>query len=391
MIKVGFGVSALVKGMAGGGIDGIGNYTLEMLRRMEAISNGTVTSDTQLYSAPIRLMPFAFGDEVPPNLTEVPGITLGHYSLSALFSATTGLSCPGLSDFSKTVDLIHATDHWVPKCSRVPVIATLMDAIPLSHPQWVSGKLRGLKNALWKKAANWADSVITISEYSKIELSTWCGIPLEAIRVIPLGVDERWYNEVSETRLASIREKYKLPKSYFVSVGTLQPRKNVAATIQAHRALSPAERESHPLIIVGRAGWKCEDVLALIQLEAPSGLVRWLEHVPADDLLPVIKQARGMIFPSLAEGFGLPVIEAFAAQVPVVTSNTTSLPEVAGDAALMIDPHDVEAISQAMARLIADDKLVSELKVKGLARAKTFTWDACTNRTLDVYREVLGR
>ena len=113
--------------------------------------------------------------------------------------------------------------------------------------------------------------------------------------------------------------------------------------------------------------------------------------MPADDLLPVIKPARGLIFPSLAEGFGLPVIEAFAAQVPVITSNTTSLPEVAGDAALMIDPHDVEAISQAMTRLIADDALVSELKVKGLARAKTFTWDACSNRTLDVYREVLGR
>lgn len=391
MIKVGFGVSALVKGMAGGGIDGIGNYTLEMLRRMEAISNGTVTSNTQLYSAPIRLMPFAFGDEVPANLTEVPGITLGHYSLSALFSATTGLSCPGLSDFSKTVDLIHATDHWVPKCSRVPVVATLMDAIPLSHPQWVSGKLRGLKNALWKKAANWADRVITISEYSKLELSNWCDIPLNKITVIPLAVDERWYNDVASVRLTKVREQYKLPPSFFVSVGTLQPRKNLAATIHAHRSLTSAERLQHPLVIIGRAGWKCEDVIELIEQDAASGAIRWLKHVPADDLLPVVKMARAMLFTSLAEGFGLPVLEAFAAQVPVITSNTTSIPEVAGEAAIMIDPTDIAAMATAMRNIVADDVLHNKLRQLGLARAKCFSWDTCASATLEVYNQVLGR
>jgi alpha-1,3-rhamnosyl/mannosyltransferase len=391
MIKVGFGVSALAKGLAGGGIDGIGNYTLEMLRRLEGISNGSVSDTDTLYAAPIRLFPFAFGSEVPSSLTEVPGVSLGRYSLSAAFSVFTGLSSPGINTFGKQVDLIHATDHYVPKCSLVPVVATLMDAIPLSHPHWLRDDLRGLKNALWKRAAGWADAVITISEYSKIELSKWCDISLDRITVIPLAVDERWYNDVASVRQAGIREKYKLPQSYFVSVGTLQPRKNLAAVIQAHRSLTPAERLRCPLVIVGRAGWKCEDVLALIEEESASGSVRWLQHVPADDLLPVVKMARGMLFPSLAEGFGLPVLEAFAAQVPVITSTTTSLPEVAGDAALSIDPSDINAMSNAMRQLIENDVLHADLVQRGFARAKQFTWDTCATSTLALYNRVLGR
>ena len=391
MIKVGFGVSALVKGLAGGGIDGIGNYTLEMLRRLEEISNGSVAQTDSLYAAPIRLMPFAFGTEVPRSLTEVPGIKLGRYSVSAAVSALTGLNCPGISSLGKQVDLIHATDHYVPKCSRVPVVATLMDAIPLSHPQWLRDDFRGLKNALWKRATGWADAVIAISEYSKIELSKYCDIPLDRITVTPLAVDERWYNDVAAARLESVREKYKLPQSFFVSVGTLQPRKNIAAVIHAHRSLTPAERLQCPLVIIGRAGWKCEDVIALIEEESASGAVRWLQHVPADDLLPVVKMARGMLFPSLAEGFGLPVLEAFAAQVPVITSNTSSLPEVAGDAAISVDPSDIEAMSNAMHRLIEDKDLHANLVQLGLARAKQFTWDSCAAKTLNVYERVLGR
>jgi alpha-1,3-rhamnosyl/mannosyltransferase len=391
MIKVGFGVSALVKGLAGGGIDGIGNYTLEMLRRLEDISNGSVATTESLYAAPIRMMPFAFGTPVPANLTEVPGVTLGRYSVSAAFSVATGLNFPQINGFAKQVDLIHATDHYVPKCTRVPVVATLMDAIPLSHPQWLRDEFRSIKNALWKRAANWADAVITISEYSKVELSRFCGIPLNSITVIPLAVDERWYYDVAQARLAKVRELYKLPQSYFVSVGTLQPRKNVAATIQAHRALAPAERLRCPLVIIGRAGWKCQDVLALIEQVSASGAVRWLQHVPADDLLPVVKMARGMLFPSLAEGFGLPVLEAFAAQVPVITSNTTSLPEVAGDAAISIDPTNIEAMSQAMRQLMDDDLLHADLVQRGLNRAKQFTWDTCAASTFEVYKRVLGK
>ena len=382
MMRVGFGVSALCTGLAAGGLDGIGNYTREILGHYQdpGVAHG---------SRP-QLVPFAFGRPVPASLCGSEGISLGHYSVGTAWSALTTADFPGIARLARQVDLIHATDHSVPKCASVPVVATLMDAIPLSHPEWVGSELRTLKNALWKRAASWADSVITISEYSRTELARWIGIDPSRITVIPLGVNESWYRTVSDEALARVRQKYALPEQFFVCVGTLQPRKNVGRTIEAHRALPDAVRRRCPLVIIGRAGWRCEDVLSLIEQESASGAVRWLQHVPDDDLLPVLKHATALLFPSLAEGFGLPVVEAFAAGLPVITSNTTSLPEVAGDAALMIDPLDVDAISGAMARVLDDGALADRLRGLGLARARQFTWQQCARATVGVYDAVLA-
>jgi alpha-1,3-rhamnosyl/mannosyltransferase len=401
MMRVGFGVTALCKGLAGGGSDGIGNYTLEMLRQFG------VRDD-------LSLVPFAFGQTVTGEvLSELnhaapsapalktkrsaadsadrSGITLGRYPLNAAWSAATSLNFFGINRLNQKVDLIHATDHYVPKCAPVPLVATLMDAIPLSHPHWSRGNHRGLKNALWIRAANWADQIITISEYSKLELAKWTGISLNKISVIPLGVDKRWFREVPAAEFAQVRARYALPERFFISVGTLQPRKNIEGAILAHRSMPLAERQRVPLVIVGRAGWKCEAVLKMIDEDTSSGAVRWLQHVPEADLLAVVKSANALVFASLAEGFGLPVLEAFAAQVPVVTSNTTSLPEVTGDAALTVNPLDIAALNTAMTRVIGDEVLANDLKQRGLRRAQSFNWQACATATVGVYQEVLAR
>ncbi len=382
MMRVGFGVSALCKGLAGGGLDGIGNYTREIL--------GQYKSPAFPLQPNLQLVPFAFGSPVPDALAGSSGVTLGRYSVGAAWSAMTGANCPGIGRLAGQVDLIHATDHYVPKCSTVPVVATLMDAIPLSHPHWLRSDFRALKNALWSRAARWADAVITISEYSRTELTRWAGIEPSRITVIPLGVGQAWYRDVPQAELERVGEKYRLSGTFFISVGTLQPRKNLARTIQAHRALPDAVRRRCPLVIIGRAGWRCEDVLALIDQESGTDAVRWLQHVPDQDLLPVLKQATGLLFPSLAEGFGLPVVEAFAAQVPVITSNTTSLPEVAGDAALQVDPLDIDALSAAMTSLLQDGDLAERLRRRGLARARQLTWQACAQATAGVYAAVLA-
>jgi alpha-1,3-rhamnosyl/mannosyltransferase len=239
MMRVGFGVTALCKGLAGGGSDGIGNYTLEMLRQFGARDD-------------LSLVPFAFGQPVagevfkelkhaapsaPAEQTEIDGesglssnrnpsaaqleskrgeansddnsgITLGRYPLNAAWSAATGFNFFGINRLNQKVDLIHATDHYVPKCAPVPLVATLMDAIPLSHPHWSRGNHRGLKNALWIRAANWADQIITISEYSKLELAKWTGISPNKISVIPLGVDKRWFRDVPAAEFAQVRARY---------------------------------------------------------------------------------------------------------------------------------------------------------------------------------------
>jgi len=182
---------------------------------------------------------------------------------------------------------------------------------------------------------------------------------------------------------------YQLPETFFISVGTLQPRKNVESTILAHRAFIAAERARTPLIIIGRAGWKCEEVTKLIEEDSTSGAVRWLNHVPDADLLPVLKLASALVFPSLGEGFGLPVLEAFAASVPVITSNSSSLPEVAGDAAILINPLDVDAISNAMKQVLENLDLVMLLRQRGVARARRFSWQTCADLTLEVYKRML--
>lgn len=396
-MRVGYGVTALCNGLAGRGLDGIGNYTRELMLRMASLS------DTP---QPIELVPFAFGCAIPKDLSSrvaavqhsssstaspqlLNSIELGRYSANTAWSVATGANFFGIDVLTKQVDLIHATDHYIPKCKPAPLIATLMDAIPLSHPQWLRSEFRSIKNMLWTRAANWADEVITISDYSKVELSKWAGIPLNKITVIPLGVDERWFREVSEVDKAQVRTKYQLPENFFISVGTLQPRKNVESTIKAHRLLSHNERLRTPLIIVGRAGWKCDEVIRLIEEDATTGAVRWLQHVPDAELLPVLKLAAALVFPSLGEGFGLPVLEAFAASVPVITSNTTSLPEVAGDAAISVDPLDIDQIKVAMNQMLDDDVLVRNLKTQGLVRAHAFTWQACALSTLQVYQRII--
>lgn len=375
MMRIGFGVTALSNGLFGGGLDGIGNYTREIMSRISA-------------SPEVELVPFSFRAKILSEMGQ--GVQLGRYSVNTAWSVATGANFYGIGDLVKRVDLIHATDHYVPRCKPAPLVATLMDAIPLSHPQWLRSEFRGVKNFLWKRAANWADEVITISEYSKVELSKWAGIPLDKITVIPLAVDERWYRVVGDEEFARVRSQYQLPETFFVSVGTLQPRKNVESTIRAHRALSQAERVRTPLIIIGRAGWKCEQTLKMIEEDSASGAVRWLKHVPDADLLPVIKLASALLFPSLGEGFGLPVLEAFAANVPVITSNTSSLPEVASNAAILLNPLDIDEISSAMKQTLEDSGHMQKLKAHGLTRARGFTWEVCAKETIKIYEKVLS-
>jgi alpha-1,3-rhamnosyl/mannosyltransferase len=393
---VGFGATALAKAQAGGAHDGLSHYTQELLTRFEQRSDlacvpfsfGTALPavDRMLLGDDQHAAPEAHPDAHPKAQSQV----LRPYPAAAAWSVLSGQDFIGVDRLASRIDLLHATDHHIPKCQSVPVVATLMDAIPFSHPEWTNGSFRSLKNALWRRAIGWADRVITISDYSKNELIKWAGVQPDKIEVISLGVDQRWFNEVTYEQCASVRQAHRLPDNFFISVGTLQPRKNVISTIQAHRALSPRHRKQYPLVIVGRAGWKCEDTLAMIEQDSRAGAVHWLPQVTDEDLFVIVKMAHGLVFPSLAEGFGLPVLEAFAAQAPVITSNTTSLPEVAGDSALCVSPLDVEAIAEAMRQLIDDNALCQTLKRKGLKRALQFSWDTCADSTLTVYQKTLA-
>jgi alpha-1,3-rhamnosyl/mannosyltransferase len=264
-----------------------------------------------------------------------------------------------------------------------------MDAIPLSHPEWMRMRFREIKTMFWRRSARWATHIITISEYSKREIVTHFGIADEKISVIPLGVDERWFRPTSRGVAQKTLTKLDLPESFFLCVGTLQPRKNIARVIEAYRSLPQYVQTERPLVIIGQAGWGCEEMVSALVSGNYGKSVRWLNYVTDDDLLAIMGNAAALVFPSLYEGFGLPVLEAFAANVPVITSNGSALPEVAGGAAKLVNPLNSGSIAYAMLELLENPALAEMLRAKGHARALDYTWKQTAAMTSDVYRKIL--
>jgi len=372
-LGIGIGTTVLCNGITAAGIDGIGHYTQELL-------DGLSVDPT------LTVRPFAFGPgAMLPN--GLAPIELQRFALGSLPSLLFGQSYWGSRTLRSRVDVVHATDHLIPRMKGVQVLATIMDAIPLAHPEWVNYRFRTIKNAIWRNTAAFADHFITISEHSKGDLINYFGLREERISVTPLGVGKRWFAKPAARLLQNVRERYQLPENFFLFVGTLQPRKNVARIIDAHRSLAPAMRRSHPLLIIGREGWQCDDVLDRLHADDPQ--VRWLQYVPGDDLPVILRCASALVFASLHEGFGLPVLEAFAAEVPVITSKITSLPEVAGDAALLVNPYDCDNIAWAMQQLCDDSTLAAHLRQAGLSRARAFSWNKTTRATIDIYRRLV--
>ena len=374
-MRLGIGCTALARGQLSGHMDGIGTYTTELLK------HGFSTNEE---GAPVRVVFGRKFAEVIPDGYALPMV----YSAAAATSAATGLPFFGAKGLESRIDLFHATDHYIPKLRRTPVVATIMDVIGIRHPEWVNPSLRHFKNALFKKAVGWADQIITISDYSAADIADWLGPGGPKITSIPLGVSEDYFKPVAADVKAATLAKYNLCPGYFIAVGTLQPRKNVARIIQAHALLPVHVRKQHPLVVVGQNGWRTDELmLTLAQLEA-DGFGRWLKYVPRQDLFSLLQCAQALVFPSLYEGFGLPVLEGFASGIPVITSNTTSLPEIVGDAAVMVNPLSVEEIAHAMQQMVEQPEMRNLLISKGLIQAEKFTWQQTAQRTQDVYRDM---
>jgi glycosyltransferase involved in cell wall biosynthesis len=243
-----------------------------------------------------------------------------------------------------------------------------------------------------------ASHVIADSTATKRDLVQLYGTDPDRITVIPLGLDELFQPVTDPARLADVRARYGIPGDYLLYVGTLQPRKNLVRLIEAWARviadcrLQIADLGRWTLVLAGKKGWLYEEIFATVRRLGLEGRVLFPGYVPEEDLPALLSGATAFVWPSLYEGFGLPVLEAMACGTPVIAANVSSLPEVVGDAGLLVDPLDSEALAAAMQRLLADAdpstplraSLRAELRQRGLARAKLFSWPRCARETLAV-------
>lgn len=291
------------------------------------------------------------------------------------------------SFFRVEADIYHFVNFVVPPRVKGRIINTVYDMVYKTFPQTMEkANYRKLDRSL-KDSCSRADAVITISENSKQELMGYLGVPEEKIHIIPPGVDLSVYKpmEALSKAMADIRQKYSLPEKYLLYLGTIEPRKNIPTVIRAFHQFSLSDKQGYKLVVAGKKGWMFQEVFDLVTSLGLKDKVIFSGYVDEEDKPYIYAGADVFLFPSLYEGFGMPPLEAMACGVPVITSNTSSLPEVVGDAGIQTDPLDVEAISSAIMQLTSDSELRQTLVAKGLQRAQGFTWTDSVKKLLKVY------
>jgi glycosyltransferase involved in cell wall biosynthesis len=287
------------------------------------------------------------------------------------------------------VHLFHATEHLLPKLTRARSVFTLHDTAYLLFPEYHLPRNRIYLRAMMPRFLERADRVIAVSENTRRDALRLYRLDPGKIEVIPEGVDARFRPEVDDTIVSAVRRRYDLPERFILCISTIEPRKNLTTLLEAYAAL----RHDHPdvrLVIVGGKGWLFERFFERLRSLGLEGEVVLTGYVPDEDVPALLNAAELFAFPSEFEGFGLPPLEAMACGVPVVCSNAASLPEVVGEAGVLLPPRDVAAWVEALGRLLDDAQLREDLRARGLERASRFTWDAAARRTLDVYRSVMA-
>ena len=287
-------------------------------------------------------------------------------------------------------DLCHFTNFLGPYFTKAPYVVTFHDMTLELLPECHTWKKRLLTRALSPEIARGARLIITPSQSAKRDLSRLFAIPEEKIRAIPHAPDSQFRPQRDRESAARIEKRYGIRKPYLLYVGTLEPRKNLQRATTAFSRISSRYPE-HSFYLAGELGWRSKELLRTLDgIPYRDRIVR-LGYVAEEDLAALYSNAELFVYPSLYEGFGFPVIEAMACGAPVVTSNTSSLAEIANGAALLVDPHDTKAIAEAMDRAMGDDGEQERLRIAGLARARTFSWERSTRETLRVYEEALER
>ena len=361
---------------------GLGRYAHELTTALTKIDS--VNEYSAFYHDPspdIRV-------DAPLNKLPVHRMSLGAkpWRMSVLLAYFTGVT---MDRWMPRGDVFHATEHLLPPMRAQKSVFTIHDLIFRFFPEYHLPLNRWYLSLMLPRFMRQADAIIAVSENTRRDVSKLMGILPEKITVIYEGVHPRFHPIHDADERARIREKYHLPSRFILYLSTIEPRKNVLGLIDAFQSLLARDPSIPNLAIAGRKGWLYQPVFERVHnlgLESRVHFTDWIDEADAPALLSA---AEIFVYPSLYEGFGLPPLEAMACGTPVICSNAASLPEVVGDAALLVNPKSVEEISAAMARVLSNTSLRSALSAKGIARAAQFTWERAAKETLAVYESVM--
>lgn len=354
---------------------GIGTYIRNLLRQLARLDG-----DTEFVLL-CRPQDTAWLTSLGNNFRPVAE-TAPNYSIAEQLRVPMALQREG-------VTLFHAPHYVLPPLIRCRSVVTIHDCIHLMFPEYLPNRIAlAYARTSIRLAARRATRVLTVSESSKRDILRFVDTEPEKIDVIYNAYDERFGVEPREEEVVRVRERYQLHDEFVLYVGNVKPHKNLERLIEAFDRVRKRGLDHLKLVIIGDEISKYTSLRRAVHRHQLHKYVRFLGYLPEETLAVMYRLAGVFVFPSLYEGFGLPPLEAMASGTPVVTSNVSSLPEVAGDAAVLVDPHDPDAIADGIEYVLTDERVRGELRRKGISRAKQFSWEASVKRVHDIYRQV---
>jgi glycosyltransferase involved in cell wall biosynthesis len=358
---------------------GVNNYLYNLIKNM--IVNGKADE--------ISLIHYEKSDD--PIYSKVNDIIIPEKPLKL----TSALGIPQAVK-NADIDILHVPVHWYNQITpfvfnrKIKKVLTVHDLTPILFPEMHTRETNLTWRSSFKFIKNKTNIMICVSESTKTDCVKLLNIPEKRLRVIPLSADEQYKPLKNKKQIHDeLKQEYNIDFPFILFVGTLEKRKNVPTLIKSFYKLKKSKVD-HKLVVVGGKGWKYTKIFDLIEELNLKNEVIFTDYVSDEYLVKLYNAADLFVYPSLYEGFGLPPLEAMACGCPVITSNTSSLPEVVGDAGIMIDPNDINSLTESMLKILTNNQLREEMSKKSLERAKMFSWKKTAKETWNVYEDVVN-
>ena len=365
---------------------GIGVYSYNLVRSLRSLYKNDVL---KLYACSgftgrsKATNPF----EGDPHVSLSPSLRI---PTSLLHLSWSYLGLPQVESIIGDVDLVHGLSYVLPRARKAKKVLTVYDLTFMLVPQTHPFSRQKFLPALVKRSVRDADAIIAISESTKQDILRVFHVPDHKVTVTYLGVDHSTFNpNAPRSAIEKVKKKFSITKNYIFYLGTIEPRKNVDILLRAFQEVRRRTNREFQLVLSGKIGWKVENLMKAIRALAESGDLVYTGYISEDEAAYLYNGAEVFVYPSQYEGFGIPVLEAMACGCPVIASNSSSLPEVVGDAGVLVEPNNMEELSEAIVKVLHDGGLRRALKEKGIQRAAQFDWAKMAMATRDLYVSLL--